>query len=378
MTEALSRLGPLRFNGLTVEELDDGLAISDEGAGVVHQLDPVSSIVFTLCDGQTTGGQIVDVVASAMGISDDRAAVLLYSALDQLVERRLVDDDPALERKRYGSPGRSFRIRHDTLDDAILRDVYVGAEYDLPQHVPPHTTVIDIGAHIGGFTARMVDAGAYRVIALEPQAANFRLASINLATDINSGIVDLRQLAVWPAPSGQELEIDSAPAHPLPGGGSAVNTGGHRVRPGEHDAPANRGHTITTVSLDDLIDSIEDPEGQVWVKLDCEGAEWPILESTQSLDSIDVLAAELHLSSDADDDRVTALISVLQWAGFIVIQTLDNDSPALRRLSAWRTSKLQGQQRSSVRQRVDDWQRSPTGRRIRSAVDKATSIPFRR
>jgi FkbM family methyltransferase len=172
---------------------------------------------------------------------------------------------------------RHWRLRPGTIDRRIFRTVVIENEYRLPERLRADDVILDVGAHVGCFALACLSRGAGRVVCCEPDADNFRLLQHNLAPYADR--VRLRHAAVWrsDAPSG------ALPLHnPLDG----RNTGAVRV--------GGDGPLVQTVAFDELVREL----GRVSLaKLDCEGAEWPILLTSASLDCIDSLRGEFHLGT---------------------------------------------------------------------------------
>ena len=171
---------------------------------------------------------------------------------------------------------RHWRLRPDTIDRRIFRHVVVANEYALPDRFSPREVVVDIGGHVGCFALAALRRGATRVVVREPDAANFAVVAHNLAP--YEGRVDVRCEAVWRSdqPATQLAMHNPVDSH---------NTGAGQVRPGEG---------VSAVAFDDLIDAVG---GRVrLVKLDCEGAEWPVLLTSRRLHLIDELCGEYHLT----------------------------------------------------------------------------------
>ena len=174
----------------------------------------------------------------------------------------------------------------------VFNGVVLHDEYRLPARFAPADIVIDVGAHIGSFAYAVVQRGGEHVCSIEPDAANCALAARHLDPYIRSGRVQLRQEAVWRSnPNDDALRFDGY--HPFPrsftGMEGIVNTGNGSVVFGA-------GKPVAKVSLDDLIDSLTE-HGQRAVrllKLDCEGAEWPILLTSRRLHLIDEIVGEFH------------------------------------------------------------------------------------
>ena len=171
-----------------------------------------------------------------------------------------------------------WRLRPRTIDRRIFRHVVIDNEYALPDRFRPEDAILDIGGHVGSFALAALRRGAGRVHTCEPDAENFALLAHNLAPFRDR--VQLRRQAVWHEPSaelGMHNPID------------ARNTGAGQV------CLATPGQSVSAVAFDDLVDEVAGEGRLRLVKLDCEGAEWPILLTSQRLHRIDELCGEYHL-----------------------------------------------------------------------------------
>lgn len=327
--------GPLRVPDVSSTETNDGVVVDDPTTGQVHHLDAMSAMVYSLCDGLLPLLEISDIVADILAISAEQSIRRCSIALNGLVDAGLIDDDPSFEYRTPLVGSRRFRLRPGTFDDEIVRAVYADGDYEVPARLAPGTMGIDIGAHIGSFTARMIDAGADLVVAAEPQQENFTMATINLAGDIERGRVELRRAALWSPPAGQPIVIGPAPT----ASDGSVNTGGHESRAGERDGSLLAAGEVVVASetLDDIVDRLRRDvsiDGPIWLKLDCEGAEWPILETTERLEEIEVIVGELHLAIDGSTDRLHAVVARLESSGFDVVIRGDPEHRSLLVLRA--------------------------------------------
>lgn len=132
--------------------------------------------------------------------------------------------------------------------------------------VTPGSTVIDVGANVGFFTRRFArwtgDQG--KVIALEPEGANFKRLNRTLARDGTSAYVEAIQTAVGSASGTALLQLN--PLHP----------GDHRIV----DGSSNRAVTVPLTSLDELLAVRGWPKVSL-VKIDVQGAEGRVLEGAE-------------------------------------------------------------------------------------------------
>jgi FkbM family methyltransferase len=183
-------------------------------------------------------------------------------------------------------------FRRGTLDQAIFNAVVVHNEYRLPKAFAPADVVIDIGGHIGSFAQAVLSRGCRNVTCVEPDGANFEIATENLKPHIEDGCLRLERAAAWRSdPNGDRLRLDGY--HPFPksftGMQGILNTGNGSVIWGI-------GEAVEKIAFDDIVDrATADGARRVrLLKLDCEGAEWPILLTSQRLHLVDEICGEFH------------------------------------------------------------------------------------
>jgi FkbM family methyltransferase len=174
----------------------------------------------------------------------------------------------------------------------IFNGVVALNEYRLPDRFAAADIVIDVGAHIGAFAYAVVQRGGENVCSIEPDETNCAIAAEHLRPYIDCGYVRLMQRAVWRSdPNDDELRFDGY--HPFPksfkGMEGILNTGDGSVIWGV-------GEPVAKVAFDDVVDLVTNGgERRVrLVKLDCEGAEWPILLTSRRLQLIDEIVGEFH------------------------------------------------------------------------------------
>jgi FkbM family methyltransferase len=194
----------------------------------------------------------------------------------------------------------AWTFRPNTVDRLIFNDVVGRNEYRLPDRFAPADAIIDIGAHIGAFSHAVIQRGARQVWAFEPDRENCRLARLHLRDSIGAGFVRLSQKAVWRSDrdgDGDQLRFDGYQPFPtsFEGMEGIVNTGNGSVLWG-------RGEPVEKIALDTVIDEISMTAAGATggaarvrlLKLDCEGAEWPILLTSRRLHLIDEIVGEFH------------------------------------------------------------------------------------
>ena len=166
-------------------------------------------------------------------------------------------------------------LRGGTSDLAVFEQIFVWADYDLPAVADPQL-IIDGGANIG--CASVYFAIHYpnaRVIAVEPDAANFQMLARNTAPYAN---ISLKQAGIWHERVGLKIEN--------PGDESWM----FRVCEAEPGPD-----TVAAVTIADLLS--ESGASRIdLLKLDIEGAEREVFSFgyEQWLDQVNVLAIELH------------------------------------------------------------------------------------
>jgi FkbM family methyltransferase len=185
-----------------------------------------------------------------------------------------------------------WSFRSGTLDRLIFDSVVAHNEYRLPERFEPGDIVVDVGAHIGSFAYAVARRGGMHVWSIEPDHANYALAAEHLRPFVDQGHVRLMHAAVWRSdPNDDELRFDGYHALPrsYPGMDGVVNTGGGSVVWG-------LGEPVAKIAFDEVVDLATNcGERRVrLLKLDCEGAEWPIVLTSRTLHLIDEIVGEFH------------------------------------------------------------------------------------
>ena len=199
--------------------------------------------------------------------------------------------------------GLQLEARPRTLDIAVLKDVFFHRVYTPDGfEIEANSVVLDIGAHVGAFAASAArSASGVTVYAFEPSPENFALLSNNMARNGLSN-VRLTQSAVSGGGGVRQLHVADSPAeYSL-----------HIVKPGATQLPVS-SVTLTEIIETNGIKTID------LLKLDCEGAEYEILEAAASqgaLRRVRRVAMEAHV---LDASRSPAcLVSLLEAQGFRV------------------------------------------------------------
>lgn len=179
--------------------------------------------------------------------------------------------------------GHKFYARPRTDDRKIFESVVEDGEYPLPSKFDEQDVLIDIGAHIGSFSYAALKRGAGKVYAFEAHPVNHAITRKNL--EQFGERVECRNLAVWrsdiPSVTLFNDRLDSE---------ADANTGGHAVVYNVEGLP------IESVGLDEIItEATGGFQRKVrMLKIDCEGAEYPILFSSKFLNAVEEICGEYH------------------------------------------------------------------------------------
>lgn len=163
-----------------------------------------------------------------------------------------------------------FKFRDNTYDASIFDFVCRQNEYELDNL--EGKTILDIGGHIGCFAFKAVSLNAERIISFEPDATNFELAQFNLSEYDQCEVV---RAAVTRSDKEVEVRLDPSDDQANSGGGCSVT---------------GEGEVVPSMSLDDAIDKY----GPNFIKIDCEGGEFPALYTCTKLDQIETIVGEFH------------------------------------------------------------------------------------
>jgi len=170
-------------------------------------------------------------------------------------------------------------------------------------------TILDVGAHVGAFA---IFAGLYsqpgsQIFALEPSSDNFQVLQHNLSAQPFPVIA--QHLALSSGDGQQDLHLHASINHSLV----------DQYTLSTEDA---RSETVNTRSLDSWmaennIDHLD------FLKLDCEGSEYAILESASAgvLQRITTISMEFHDMKEPSRTGLS-LIKLLESHGFQVVKFL--------------------------------------------------------
>jgi len=175
------------------------------------------------------------------------------------------------------APERMFDIEPDRISREVWMDVFTRNEYLLGPEIPSDAVVIDIGANSGAFSYACLRRGAGMVIAFEPGPVAERC--LRNCSDFREQF-ELNQQAVWRSDEPVKT-LSLAPSHRERHSGSMS-----AVLPVLGDSI-----TVDAIDLDSVLRRFE----RVHIlKLDCEGAEYPILMTCSELNRVEHILGEYH------------------------------------------------------------------------------------
>jgi len=155
---------------------------------------------------------------------------------------------------------------------------------------------IDVGANLGLYSCVLARSGAVpRVVAFEPDRANFERLSANVRLNGLAGRVDLHEAAVG-ARAGEAMLVPS----------EASNRGMSRI--GEGDAAG--GYRVPVVALDDVL---RHDKGPVVLKVDVEGYEIEVLTGAARMLAGSGGFAQIEGRSDRAAGVIRELMETFGW-----------------------------------------------------------------
>lgn len=217
--------------------------------------------------------------------------------------KKLLPINRYLHRKICSGTGLSLDYTTNREAVEILMSIFIHREYADFFPMQQEATVIDVGAHFGYFSffAALNLKSESRIFALEPSKTNFAKLEKNLATNSFSNI------QAFP------LGLDGQSGERTFYGGPSFN---HSFFSNYKKNP----HTITTLSLKNFLQ--EQQLTQVdFLKLDCEGAEFPILlqADKEDLEKVNTISLEFH-DLPAEGYHSMQLIQHLRQHGFEIVK----------------------------------------------------------
>lgn len=195
------------------------------------------------------------------------------------------------------SLGITFYHRDIYGDNFVMTEDFKRHQYDKRAPIAESDIVLDIGAHIGTFTA-LAALSAFAVIGVEPEASNVELLSMNMGQFHNAIIYAGAVVGDAYPDKYVNLYVNNK-----------TNTGGHTLTP-------TRGRAYTAVKAIKFV-SLLAKYNPTYLKLDCEGAEYDFM-FTALPEYLRVIVGELHLTPKANRQKYFKLIEHLRSSGYTV------------------------------------------------------------
>lgn len=225
---------------------------------------------------------------------------------DRVLTHRLRDSDVVVT------------VRHGTGDILILDEIFLQREYELPPEVErllsraARPEVVDVGANIGLFGAWLLTQfPSARIVSIEPSPEN--LGVLEQTVEANHRGDDWR---VVPAAAG-----------------TAPGTSTFKLAGIATSRLAREGESGLTVDVVDFFDLARDAD---LVKLDIEGAEWPLLADERLASLRAAVVVEFHADGCPSSDPKDAATRALERAGYVVRPKSERPRLGTGVLWAWR------------------------------------------
>jgi FkbM family methyltransferase len=265
-------------------------------------------------------------------------AVMVYTARGVTPSMRFALNELFLvrgtRRYRVRRSGRTLFVRHPMSDAGVVYESIISRDYLPPPPVGEVLSrlnsprVVDLGAHIGAATLLLLERfPAARVLAVEPQPETAALLRRMIAANRLEGQCEVLQAAAGVAAGRAVIEGFSVLAH--------------LARADTTETvdlfPLLRKYQIGGAGRNEVevVDVLPLLAGADLVKMDIEGAEWPILQDPRFMSlGISALVVEYHPQGAPEADASAAMRDILSSVGFTVGEPVDQLGGAL--IWAWR------------------------------------------
>ena len=209
---------------------------------------------------------------------------------------KLIDDKFVIFRTKTDL---RIKIRVRSTDLMALTNVWMINEYDIEDfEINVNDTVIDIGAHIGLFSLLVSQrCKTGKILSFEPVRENFDLLVSNLKLNHIENVLPFN-MAVSKNSDKLNLFLND-------------DQSAHSIFPKSSESISVESTSLQKIFEENKISSCK------LLKLDCEGAEYEIIDSLPSeyLDKIQNIVMEYH-SADTKPELVKNLIQKIKNAGF--------------------------------------------------------------
>ena len=189
--------------------------------------------------------------------------------------------------------GIDLYTRHNRSDFHMIDEIWAYRKYDyFGYRVMPGDIVVDVGANIGTFSVYAKVCGASRVISFEPFPDNYRMLRRNVEQNQLDNMTCVNQ-AVTGSRNRRKMGLH------------AIDPGSHSLVTGSFECTVD----VECCTLGDVFERFALTKID-YLKMDCEGAEYEILEnSTSNLRQIRRISMETQTTPDRTEEDVEKLLS---------------------------------------------------------------------
>ena len=186
----------------------------------------------------------------------------------------------------------------------VYREVIAHNGYKVDTENLSNRTVIDIGANVGMFSILASNLGAKSVIAVEPVTDTFGTLTTNVQQANFTNIKLLKNVV-----SDRTGDIAKIGVTQKSGHNSLYNL-------------SEQVESVETISINDLI--IQTKANNIFLKIDCEGAEYDILlgASQEAMDNVTDVVIEIHADTHPVYKGNEILESKLSAFGFTMVEKI--------------------------------------------------------
>jgi FkbM family methyltransferase len=193
---------------------------------------------------------------------------------------------------------------YETINEVLAYDCYQLSE--VPFSNSSEAAVIDIGANIGVSAVALARLSLGQVHAFEPISANFDQLLANLRLNAVANVVG-QKAAVGPANGVATMAINPD-----------ESVSSYVAGKGQPSIPAGfETETAEIVGLDSLFDKLGDAPIDL-IKVDCEGAEYGLVEALSKLNHVRVRAITMEVHDLSRDQNCETMRKMLAGLGYKV------------------------------------------------------------
>lgn len=183
-------------------------------------------------------------------------------------------------------PKYTFLVRKNLNDHWMLDDVYIHQDYGYFLNLAESfKVVIDVGAHIGGFTIQIAKK-TDRILSLEPDPQTYEILCQNLQLNHITNAIPIQQALAQEVGEGYFYQSSQGSAN-----SSLLKRPGQKIK-------------VETINLAELIHKHQLKNIDI-LKIDCEGYEYQLLGSddADSLKLAKYIVLEYHPNSNHDPEN---------------------------------------------------------------------------